>query len=207
MPIPLPERSQALAKPAGLWKMAAGKQTQTLTHRRAEVEPLLVWADMMSMKALEVSENFLMSTGLGTLLGGRRETLRTPRGFLEQLEQAQPWSEGGSETEGGSAGPVTQQASESQDRSPPFLAYFSVLSVAPGLCASSLLHYPFPTTLRWTLTSSAQSSPTSPHLQASRYPLPTAQPSCPTHRSRAAPSQAPALTLCTTSQATPGASC
>jgi hypothetical protein len=31
------------------------------------VEPLLAWADMMSMKALEVSENFLMSTGLGTL--------------------------------------------------------------------------------------------------------------------------------------------
>lgn len=33
------------------------------------MEPLLAWADMISMKALEVSENFLMSTGLGTLWG------------------------------------------------------------------------------------------------------------------------------------------
>lgn len=44
-----------------------GSGRQTLTHRRAEEEPLLAWADMTSMKALEVSENFLMSTALGTL--------------------------------------------------------------------------------------------------------------------------------------------
>lgn len=29
----------------------------------------MAWADMISTKALEVSENFLMSTGLGTLWG------------------------------------------------------------------------------------------------------------------------------------------
>lgn len=43
------------------------------------MEPLLVWADMMSMKALEVSENFLMSTGLGTLCGEKRHG-QDPRG-------------------------------------------------------------------------------------------------------------------------------
>lgn len=72
VPIPLPENIQALAKSSGLWKMVKGKQTQTLTHRTAEVEPLLVCADMMSMNALDVSENFLISTGLGTLFGERR---------------------------------------------------------------------------------------------------------------------------------------
>lgn len=62
--------------------MAARKQTQTLTHRRAEVEPLLVWADMMSMKALDVSENFLMSTGLGTLWGwGEKRDPQNPEGL------------------------------------------------------------------------------------------------------------------------------
>ena len=46
------------------------------------MEPLLAWADMMSMKALEVSENFLMSTGLGTLWGENRES-QTSRGASE----------------------------------------------------------------------------------------------------------------------------
>lgn len=46
------------------------------------MEPLLAWADMISMKALEVSENFLMSTGLGTLWGENRES-QNPRGASE----------------------------------------------------------------------------------------------------------------------------
>lgn len=53
-------------------------ETQPLTQRRAEVEPLLACADMTSMKALEVSENFLVSTGLGTLQGEDRES-QNPR--------------------------------------------------------------------------------------------------------------------------------
>lgn len=72
---------------------------------------MLAWADMISMKALEVSENFLMSTGLGTLWGENREG-QNPRGLLERLGQPWPWSEGGSWTEGGSAGPVTHSVSE-----------------------------------------------------------------------------------------------
>lgn len=87
VPIPLLGSIRAPARSAGLWKMAEGNQTQKLTHRRAEVEPLLVWAAMMSMKALEVSENFLMSTGLGTLWGKKRDG-GTPRGVLQQQEQA-----------------------------------------------------------------------------------------------------------------------
>lgn len=38
----------------------------------------MAWADMISMKALEVSENFLMSTGLGTLWENRDS--EKPRG-------------------------------------------------------------------------------------------------------------------------------
>lgn len=47
----------------------AAAASPILTHRRAEVEPLQACEDTMPMKALEVSENFLMSTGLGTLQG------------------------------------------------------------------------------------------------------------------------------------------
>lgn len=40
-----------------------------LTHRRAEVELLQACEDTIPMKAFEASENFFMSTGLGTLPG------------------------------------------------------------------------------------------------------------------------------------------
>lgn len=40
-----------------------------LTHRRAEVELLQACEDTIPMKAFDVSENFFMSTGLGTLPG------------------------------------------------------------------------------------------------------------------------------------------
>lgn len=40
-----------------------------LTHRSAEVEPLQACEDMIFMKAFDASENFFMSTGLGTLWG------------------------------------------------------------------------------------------------------------------------------------------
>lgn len=49
------------------------------------MEPLLAWADMMSVKALEVSENFLMSTGLGTLRGENRES-QNSRGASESRQ-------------------------------------------------------------------------------------------------------------------------
>lgn len=42
-----------------------------LTHRRAEVELLQACEDTIPMKAFEASENFFMSTGLGTLPGER----------------------------------------------------------------------------------------------------------------------------------------
>lgn len=48
------------------------------------MDPLLAWADMISMKALEVSENFLMSTGLGTLRGENRER-QNPRGASKRI--------------------------------------------------------------------------------------------------------------------------
>lgn len=38
-----------------------------LTHRRAEVELLQACEEMILVKAFEASENFFMSTGLGTL--------------------------------------------------------------------------------------------------------------------------------------------
>lgn len=41
--------------------------SRLLTHRRAEVELLQACEEMILMKAFEASENFLMSTGLGTL--------------------------------------------------------------------------------------------------------------------------------------------
>lgn len=50
-----------------------------LTHLSAELEPLLAWAAMMSIKALEVSENFLMSTGLGTLQGEQKVKSERPK--------------------------------------------------------------------------------------------------------------------------------
>lgn len=40
-----------------------------LTHRRAEVELLQACEDMIPMKVFEASENFFISTGLGTLPG------------------------------------------------------------------------------------------------------------------------------------------
>lgn len=48
------------------------------------MEPLLAWADMISMKALEVSENFLMSTGLGTLW--RQNRGQKPEGASESSQ-------------------------------------------------------------------------------------------------------------------------
>lgn len=66
-------RAHALTTPTEL------RDPQALTHRRAEVEPLLACADMMSMKALEVSENFFMSTGLGTLWGRYKVNPEQPK--------------------------------------------------------------------------------------------------------------------------------
>lgn len=101
MPTPLTGGTHALA--AVLEDSRGEAENQLLTHRRAEVEPLLAWADRILMKALEVSENFLMSTGLGTLQE-RTEKVRVPEGPPKAAGTALPWSEGGSWTEGGSAG-------------------------------------------------------------------------------------------------------
>lgn len=65
MPKPLPRKDGLCSNHIHGTQATVSKQA--LTHLSAEVEPLLAWADMMFMKALEVSENFLMSTGLGTL--------------------------------------------------------------------------------------------------------------------------------------------
>lgn len=96
MPTPLSGSTHALA--AALQDSRGETENQLLTHRRAEVEPLLAWADRMLMKALEVSENFLMSTGLGTLQE-RTEQVRVPEGPPKAADTALPGSEGGSWTE------------------------------------------------------------------------------------------------------------
>lgn len=93
MPTPLSGSTHALA--AVLEDSRGDTESQLLTHRRAEVEPLLAWADRMLMKALEVSENFLMSTGLGTLQE-RTGKVRVPEGPPKAAGTAPPWSEGGS---------------------------------------------------------------------------------------------------------------
>lgn len=55
-----------------------------LTHRSAEVELLQACEDMILMKAFEASENFFMSTGLGTLWGERAKSRQSHRDWHPQ---------------------------------------------------------------------------------------------------------------------------
>lgn len=99
------------------------------------MEPLLAWADRILMKALEVSENFFMSTGLGTLQA-RTEKVSVPEGLQKQLVQPCP----GLKEEAGQreAALACHSASEQQLR--PELTLpdtpYSEISMAPELPAS-----------------------------------------------------------------------
>lgn len=62
---PAPPWLQLSAQP---WpELAPLAASWVLTHRRAEVELLQACEEMILVKAFEASENFFMSTGLGTL--------------------------------------------------------------------------------------------------------------------------------------------
>lgn len=109
-------------------------ETQTLTHRRAEVEPLLAWADMISMKALEVSENFLMSTGLGTLQGEKKEGQKT-RGASESS-----WSAGEAGQSGAALAQSLREPTLSDTQFSAFPWHLSSLPAPPS--PQPALHYP-----------------------------------------------------------------
>ena len=94
------------------------------------MEPLLAWADMISMKALEVSENFLMSTGLGTLW--RQNRGQKPEGASESSQRSpSPGLEEKLDRSG--------QHWPSHSASPPFL---KPGEAAPEVTPPSRLHYP-----------------------------------------------------------------
>lgn len=106
---------------------------------------------MISMKALEVSENFLMSTGLGTLRGENRER-QNSRGASESIWYS---LSPGLKEEGGqreAALDQSQQMSTSQDGSP----FLTLGSASSPWHLSSLLPSPSPlsilcATTRWVL--------------------------------------------------------